>query len=119
VVYATSTQGSWANRIVPPEGELEHLVPFYLQRLKLQFPISIWKSSLAPTESYDHSPETYGPNFRNYPLAFKPNIYVIDGTGKIRRVFIGAMSPERETQLVRLLQSLLHEQANSTTRTIQ
>jgi len=111
VLYATATEGSWSNRVVEPDEEVPHLVEFYTQKLKIRFPISIWKEPLAPTEDGGRLPKTSGPNFDHYPLAFKPNIYVIDGRGIIRGVFIGVITPAREAQMTALVGLLEHESA--------
>jgi len=109
VIYATATEGSWSNRVVEPDEEVPHLVEFYTQKLKIRFPISIWKEPLSPTEDGGRLPKSSGPNFDHYPLAFKPNIYVIDGRGIIRGVFIGVITPAREAQMATLVGLLDHE----------
>jgi hypothetical protein len=46
-------------------------------------------------------------------MSGKPNIAVLDGRGIIRRVFIGFITRERETQLVKLIEFLQREQEQS------
>lgn len=114
VVYATATEGSWANRLVEPSVEAQQLAVFYTDKLKVTFPISIWNGPLRPTDDGGMLPENSGPNFEHYPMAFKPNIYIIDGRGIIRRVLVGTITRDREVQMARLIAFLMREHAPDT-----
>jgi hypothetical protein len=87
-VTATWTVGAWANRLVEPEEEVEKLREAYTGRLKIRYPISIWKGEKKLNDDGGMTPEDGGPNLEHYPLTSKPNIYVVDGKGIIRRVYI-------------------------------
>jgi hypothetical protein len=119
VVYATSTEGSWANRIIEPAVEVTRLTEYYTQKLNVTFPIAIWQAALKRTDDGGMLPEGEGPNFANYPMAGKPNIYIVDGKGRIRRVYIEAITREREAQIATVIEFLQKEaeQAVSSTRT--
>jgi thiol-disulfide isomerase/thioredoxin len=110
VVNATATEGTWGYRLVSPDTEVVKLAAYYTEQLKIRFPITIWPGPLRSSEDGGMLPESDGPNFENYPMAGKPNIYVIDGRGIIRRVFVGALTREREAQLVRLIEFLRRAQ---------
>jgi hypothetical protein len=116
MVYATTTEGSWGYRLAEPAEETPHLVEFYTKQLKLRFPISIWQGPLQRNVDGGMTPDpSGGPNFTHYQLVSKPTIYVIDGRGIIRRVFVGGITPDREAQLATLITFLQREAATPST----
>jgi len=114
VVTVTWTIGYWANRLVEPEVEAERLKAHYTERLKIHYPISIWMGEKKPNVDGGITPEDEGPNVKNYPLEGKPNIYVIDGKGIIRRLYVG-LTRDDEAQLAQLLVFLQREAGNAGT----
>jgi hypothetical protein len=109
VIYATSTEGFWANRIIEPSVEAERLAQYYTEKLKVTFPIAIWQAPLKKNDDGGMTPDGEGPNFANYPMAGKPNIYIIDGKGRIRRVYIEAIDREREAGMASVIEFLQKE----------
>lgn len=108
VVYGTSTQGSWGNRLVEPEDEAKRLENHFVNYLKATIPIALWKSKKVATEDGGLIPGDWGPNIKRYPLVAKNTIWMLDGEGKIRRIFLG-YSREKEDQIVKVVQFLLRE----------
>jgi len=115
VVYATATEGTWGNRLIEPDTEAANLTQFYTGKLNINFPIALWKAAKAENEDGGVTPENSGPNFANYPLAGKPNVYIIDGRGIIRRVYIEEITTAREHQIASLITFLTKEAAARTT----
>jgi len=113
IVTATWTTGAWGNRLVSPEYEVEQLRQAYTGHLKIRYPITIWKGNKVVNEDGGLTPADGGPNLAHYPMVGKPNLYVIDGNGIIRRVYI-SFSPEDEAPMARLIEYLLHEQSGNT-----
>lgn len=89
------------------------MTDYYLNNLKIPFPIAIWKAKKAENEDGGYTPESAGPNFQNYPMVSKPVIWILDGNGTVRRTFIG-YSREKEAQIARTLQFLLKEASAQT-----
>jgi len=109
-VYVTVTEGTWGNRLVDPDAEAEQLAEMYMKNLKVGFPVSIWKRKKVVNEDGGMVPEDGSPNLANYPPVGTPTFYVLDGNGRVRRVSIGQITPEREAELGTLLESLIKEQ---------
>jgi len=111
VVMLSWTQGFWANRLIDADEEAAHLTTYFLDHEHITIPIGIWKAKKAINEDGGLTPENCGPNLVTYPAAGKPMIWVIDGRGMIRHVFLG-FSRETETQLLHIVQFLQREAAN-------
>jgi thiol-disulfide isomerase/thioredoxin len=108
VVTATWTVGSWGLRLVDPDVEAQKLHDFYTQRMKIRYPIAIWKGRKVLNEDGGMTPENEGPNLEHYPMTGKPNTYVLDGKGIVRRLFVG-FSRETEKEIAKLVEYLQHE----------
>jgi hypothetical protein len=110
-----STQGLWGNRLVDPEVEAEHLNEYLTKRLKVTFPVAIWKGAKYEHEDGGYRADFEGPSNRlaqDYPRNFKPSVYVVDGHGRLRRFFAG-MDRETEKQLVETITFLRNEAQGS------
>jgi hypothetical protein len=108
-VMVTFTSGSWANRLVEPAEEVAHLTDFFVNSTKVTFPVGIWAGKKIPNEDGGMSPMGSINNV-NYPTFGKPMLWVIDGHGKIRRIFTG-YGMETYTQLQSTIEFLLREAA--------
>jgi hypothetical protein len=117
-VATTFTMGVWANRFVSPDEEARRLHDYFVNNLKVSFPIAIWKWPKVQHEdggyrlANNDAPggSLWGsPNMLHYPLIVKPTIYLLDGHGRIRRIFMGG-SREIEAQMLQAVE-FLHREA--------
>jgi len=114
IVSFVFTYGGWANRLVEPTEEADSIAKHFTTRMKLTYPIGIWKSSKAMNEDGGMTPvDAGGPNMRNYPTLLSPTVYAIDGKGIIRGIFFGC-SREMEEKMAHMLEFLTHEAAATT-----
>jgi len=98
-------------RLVEPAEEAAQLTAFYTHTIKVRFPISLWQGKKVPTDDGGMAPANAGPNFANYPIYGTPNIYVIDGKGRIRRIYVEGITPAHEAELATLI-TFLHKEAS-------
>jgi hypothetical protein len=115
-VLLISTYGAWANRLVEPDQEAKELTNFFLNTAKLTYPVAIWKSPKARNADDGMTPRDAGPNFVNYPMFSKPIVWVLDGRGTIRQVFIG-FNRDTEAKVAQTIQFLQAEQLQAERRT--
>jgi hypothetical protein len=111
VLAMTCTYGNWANRVVSSEEEAKHLTDYFLNTAKVTYPVGIWRGKQVVNEDEGVTPEEW-PNWKNYPMLGKPTIWIIDGNGRIRRIFIG-YSRNQEAQMKKVVESLEREAAAS------
>jgi len=130
-IATTFTFGYWANRPVSPEDEAQKLGNYFANELKVTYPVAIWKwakvqhedggvrmasnvSGVDPKTGTTWEAEDVWrtPNGINYPLAAKPTTYVLDGKGRIRRIFLGG-GREIEADMLRTVEFLLREAQQS------
>jgi hypothetical protein len=92
VIATTFTFGVWANRFVDPDEEAQRLQNYFVNDLKVTFPIAIWKWPKHPEGGDAYKPDGMWetPNGIHYPEFAKPTTYLIDGNGRIRRIFVGS-----------------------------
>jgi hypothetical protein len=116
-VAAAFTLGAWANRLVTPEEEAEHLNKYFTKQLKITFPIAIWKwpRVLNPDGGTPTAGVWETPLIARYPNISKPTTFVLDGQGRIRRIFIGA-GRDVEEQMVATV-AFLQREAKISTKT--
>lgn len=107
-VMFMATTGAWANRLAEPTVEADHLADYFLNTAKVTIPIAIWKGKKVLNEDGGMTPGDHGPNSVNYPLIGKPVIWVLDGRGVIRRVFLG-YSRDKEVQIAATIEYLRRE----------
>jgi hypothetical protein len=89
-----------------------------LGKAKLKIPIAMWKNARVANEEGGISATAgWGPNTTNYPVIGNHTIYVLDGKGTIRRVFLDGSSRESERHIARTVQFLLKEREWGTTVT--
>jgi len=93
-LYVTNTLGAWSGRFVDPAEEAVHLRWFYLQQMRLTFPIALWAGEKRPTDDGGMLPET-SPNDAGLHVAAHPAFFLVDGHGIIRHV---AASFDRDVQ---------------------
>jgi thiol-disulfide isomerase/thioredoxin len=89
------TLGYWANRLVPPDEEAQRLNDYFTKQLKVTFPVAIWKWKKVRKEDGGERLEQLNDNVwatpigLKYPILGKPTTFILDGQGRIRRIFIG------------------------------
>jgi hypothetical protein len=108
----TATSGSWGNRNVTPEFECAQLKQHFIDYMKVTVPIGVWQSQFVKNEDDGFAPEDMGPNFKHYPLVSKPTTWLIDGNGRVRRVFQG-YNREIEKRMLSAIQFLVREAAGA------
>jgi hypothetical protein len=114
IVTFVYTYGGWANRLVEPGEEADSVAKHFTTRMKLTYPIGIWKAAKGMNEDGGMTPiEPGGPNMRNYATVVAPTTYAIDGKGIIRGIFFGC-SREMEEKMAHMLEFLTHEAAATT-----
>jgi hypothetical protein len=107
----TVTFGAWANRIVTPEVEAKHLDDFFRNKIKVTVPIGIWKSPRVVGDDEGLGVELgTGPNVTNYPPCAKSCTWLIDGHGRIRRIF-EVFDRDTEAEVARTIEFLRREAA--------
>jgi len=111
----TWTLGFWGNRVIDPD-ETAQLTDYYLNDAKVTIPIAIWRGKKVIMEDGGYRSEDAGPNLKNYPMVSKPTIWVLDGKGTIRRIFVG-YSRENEKDIIKVVQYLTREATASSPNT--
>lgn len=99
--------------MVEPQEEAEHLAKYFLTNQKLTFPIGIWKSPKALNEDEGMTITSSGPMYKAYQPVASFTVWVLDGTGKIRKI-MPSLYRTQETQLARTLEFLEREQTVGT-----
>jgi hypothetical protein len=123
-VATAFTMGVWANRFVNPDEETRRLQDYFVNNLKVTFPIAIWKwpkvlhedggyrmADNVVSGSISYADIWATPNGVHYPLISKPTTYLLDGHGRIRRIFLGG-SREIEAQMLAAVE-FLHREAHA------
>src|SRR5687768_6053170 len=89
VIGACWTFGKWANRVVEAREEAKRLHDYFVNQLKISFPVAVWMEPRLPEEdgsggrTVAHWP---GPINRDYPVLGKPTIWILDGKGRVRQI---------------------------------
>jgi hypothetical protein len=111
-IGTTFTMGWWANRLVTPDDEAQRLHDYFAKQLKLTIPIAIWKwpKVRGPNGGDEPAGVWDTPNGISYPLYVKPTTYLVDGNGRIRRVFFGG-GRDLEEVMLQAVEFLLREAA--------
>jgi hypothetical protein len=114
-IVVAGTNGSWANRLIEPVEESIRLKEWMLTEHKIRFPVVMYRRERIPTD-YGDNIEGGDPNYTKggYIFVGKPTTYLVDGTGTIRRVFVG-YSRELEQHMFDAVRHLLAEQAGTVT----
>jgi len=107
-VVFIATGGSWANRLVEADEETTHLNDFFVNTVKATYPIAIWKSKKAVNEDGGTTPESDGPMFQRYPRFSVPTVWVLDGHGIVRQVYLG-INRDTEEKIAETIQFLQRE----------
>jgi hypothetical protein len=107
-VMLTWTGGSIANRLVEAPEEVASLRKFFIDEGKLTYPIGIWAGPKVRNGDGGMTPTPPSYFDRDYPIFGKPMTYVVDGHGRIRRVFTG-YDRDVEEQMRRTIEFLLRE----------
>jgi hypothetical protein len=112
-IVVTGTNGSWANRLIEPVEESIRLKEWMLNDHKVRFPVVLYRRGRIATD-YGDNPEGGDPNYTSagYIFVGKPTTYLVDGTGTIRRVFVG-YSRELERYMFDAVRHLLAEQSGA------
>jgi hypothetical protein len=116
IAMMTATFGSWGNRNVTPAVECEQLKRHFLDYMKVTIPIGIWQSRFVENEDGGFAPQDHGPNFKHYPLLSKPTTWLVDGNGRIRRIFQG-YNRDIETRMLHAVRFLMRETAATSAST--
>jgi hypothetical protein len=115
-VATTFTFGYWGNRMVTPDEEATRLNDYFTRQLKVTYPVAIWKWGKVQKEDGGYRRDEDNiwatPNGINYPLIVKPTVYVLDGKGRIRRIFIGG-GRELEPEMIKTVEFLQREAAHA------
>jgi hypothetical protein len=114
-IGTTFTLGFWANRLITPDDEAKRLHDYFATQLKLTFPVAIWKwkKIRKPNGGEEGEGVWDTPNGINYPLIVKPTVYVVDGKGRLRRIFFGG-GRDQEALMVQTVEFLLREAGQTT-----
>jgi hypothetical protein len=110
-IIVTSTNGVWGNRVVSLDYEAAEFKAWFLEDRKVRFPIALYKRATTATDYGDAMAED-NPNYSHYLFLGKPTVYLLDGTGVIRRVFVG-YSRETEQHIADAIRYLLPSSAAS------
>jgi len=108
-IFLSWTIGTWGNRILPPEEEAGLLTDMYKKKRNVTLPIALWRQQR--TQGPDGDLMAIGDTstfFSRYPELGKPQYYVLDGTGTVRRTF-STWSRDIERRIVEVVQHLLRE----------
>jgi len=108
-IIVTSTLGAWANRIISPADEVAKFKVWFQDDRKVRFPIALNKTDHVQNEWGD-ADASANPNYEHYIFLGKPTLYLVDGTGTIRRVFVG-YSRETEEHITLAVRHLLGDTA--------
>ncbi len=110
LVGITSLTGHWGLRFVDPPDESDRWQHFFMQSLKLTFPICLWIMPKERTESGGMLPPQ-NPNIAGYHLPGDMGVIVVDQFGRVRRLFtLGGRDEERD--IARFVAALQAENGN-------
>jgi hypothetical protein len=122
-VIVTGTGSRWGNRVLPSAELAGKYKAWFLDERKISYPIALYKSPYQPAEYGDDVGE-YNPNYSEgepgkhaYIFLGKPTVYLVDGAGIIRRVFVG-YSREMEQHIVLAARHLLTESSRTTSSSL-
>jgi hypothetical protein len=109
-IFLTSTVGDWGNRLISPEEESKRLADLYKNRRKITLPIALWRQQQGINDDGEGVPVgDRGELFNRYPQLGKPQYYILDGSGTIRRAYT-TWSRDIEGRIVSAVRMLLNEQ---------
>jgi hypothetical protein len=101
------TWGGWGGKIVDGAVEAAHLRDFFLTRVKATYPVAIWAGKRIPNQDDGYDVEI-SPNLKTYECIGKPTFWLVDGKGRIRKIFVG-YGRDMELQIARSIEFLLAE----------
>jgi hypothetical protein len=107
----THTLGFWGNRLAEPVEEARQIEDFLLHKIHLTIPVGIWLSPKVQGDDDGLAPEpSTRPNAANYPKVGKSCIWLLDGHGRIRRIYESA-GRDVENDIARMIEFLQREAA--------
>jgi thiol-disulfide isomerase/thioredoxin len=114
-IFLTWTLGWWGNRAIDPRVESEKLAAHFLENVGAKIPIGI---AFRPRETTDEGLSipriaTNTLEANHYPEASKPTFYILDGTGRIRRVIFG-YSRDLEDNMAQIIEFLRRDARRTT-----
>jgi hypothetical protein len=112
VIGVASLSGHWGMTFVDPPAEAERWRQFFTRELVVPFPIGLWVKDKVPTPWQGLLPPR-NPTFATYHLPAPIALLVVDGQGRVRRLFF--MSREDEDDIVRYVSGLRTDRSRATT----
>jgi len=99
VQYYTSTTGSWGGSFVEPDVEAEHLRKFWVEHMKIRFPITVWAGAKVQTPDGGTLPQA-SPTIDAYRFSACPTMVIVDGHGIVRAYGVSTQVLEDIVRLV-------------------
>jgi hypothetical protein len=112
VIGIASLTGHWGMTFVDPPAEAERWRQYFTKELDVPFPIGLWVKDKVPTPWQGLLPPR-NPTFAAYHLPIPITLLVVDGQGRVRRLF--SLSREDEDDIVRYVNGLRADGSRATT----